>query len=172
MPNRLILRIRSSRDIPDLIELARSSVSLHRPWIHLPLTRAAWMRNLEPHRQRGKIPYVLRLRGTHELVGVVSMSEIVRGVFKSAYLSYYVHARHARRGLMKEGVSRVVSLAFRKHGLHRLEANIQPGNTASRRLVKSLGFVREGFSRNYLKVDGRWQDHERWAATSETWGRE
>ena len=57
--------------------------------------------------------------------------------------------------------------AFGKRGLHRLEANIQPGNRASIRLVRSGGFSREGFSPRYLKIFGRWRDHERWALTAD-----
>jgi ribosomal-protein-alanine N-acetyltransferase len=52
-------------------------------------------------------------------------------------------------------------------GLHRVEANIQPGNTRSIGLVQRLGFEKEGFSRRYLKVGGEWRDHERWALLAE-----
>ena len=59
--------------------------------------------------------------------------------------------------------------AFGRLGLHRVEANIQPGNTPSLRLVRRAGFTREGFSRRYLKIGGRWRDHERWALLRESW---
>jgi [ribosomal protein S5]-alanine N-acetyltransferase len=72
-------------------------------------------------------------------------------------------------GYMAQGLRAVVSHAFRRLRLHRLEANIQPENEASRRLIQRLGFRQEGLSPRYLKVAGRWRDHERWALTTEEW---
>jgi hypothetical protein len=71
--------------------------------------------------------------------------------------------------LHERRVRAVLGEAFRVRRLHRLEANIQPGNADSRALVRGLGFRREGFSPRYLKVCGRWRDHERWALTAEDW---
>jgi ribosomal-protein-alanine N-acetyltransferase len=68
---------------------------------------------------------------------------------------------------MSEGLRLALRRAFGQLGLHRVEANIQPGNTALRALVRRLGFRREGFSRRYLKIAGRWRDHERWALLRE-----
>jgi ribosomal-protein-alanine N-acetyltransferase len=99
----------------------------------------------------------------------VNLNEIVRGAFRSAYLGYYSFTPHAGHGYMAEGLRLVLRHAFRGLGLHRLEANIQPGNRASRALVRGLGFRREGFSPRYLKIGGRWRDHERWAIVREAW---
>jgi ribosomal-protein-alanine N-acetyltransferase len=109
--------------------------------------------------------YFIRLRSSGELVGVVNVSEIVRGNFDSAYLGYYAFSPHHGQGLMAEGLGLAVRDAFRRLKLHRLEANIQPGNRASIALVRRLGFRREGYSYRYLRIAGRWRDHERWAIT-------
>lgn len=111
------------------------------------------------------------LRESGDLVGVINVSEIVRGPFRSAYLGYYAFVPHAGRGYMTEGLTLALRWAFRGLRLHRVEANIQPGNQPSRALVRGLGFRREGFSRRYLKVADRWRDHERWALVAEDWRR-
>jgi ribosomal-protein-alanine N-acetyltransferase len=73
------------------------------------------------------------------------------------------------RGLMREALSLVLTTAFDEMGLHRLEANIQPGNARSRALAQGLGFRQEGFSPRYLRIGGEWRDHERWAILAEEW---
>ena len=100
---------------------------------------------------------------------MINISEIVRGAFCSGYLGYYAFVPYNGRGYMKRGLSAVLTDAFGTRGLHRLEANIQPDNEASRRLAQRCGFRLEGFSPRYLKIAGRWRDHERWAITAEEW---
>ena len=103
------------------------------------------------------------------IAGYININEIVRGVFQSGYLGYAAVARYAGQGYMREGLELVLARAFTELGLHRLEANIQPGNSASIALVRGAGFVHEGFSERYLKIGGRWRDHERWAIRVEQW---
>ena len=103
------------------------------------------------------------------MVGVFNLSEIVRGAFQNAYIGYYAFAPHAGRGYMAEGLELALRFAFRVMRLHRVEINIQPGNARSLRLARKAGFTREGFSRHYVKIAGRWRDHERWALTVEDW---
>jgi [ribosomal protein S5]-alanine N-acetyltransferase len=146
----------------------RRSKSLHRPWVKPPDTAARFRDYLSRRDgERGLGFFVLA--GAEQLVGVVNINEIVRGVFQSGYLGYYAFAPHAGQGLMTEGLSKVISAAFRSHRLHRLEASIQPANRASVALVKRLGFRLEGFSPRYLKIGGVWRDHERWAITRDEW---
>ncbi len=109
------------------------------------------------------------LRDGGAIAGVFNLSEIVRGPLQSAYLSYYVGAAYAGRGLMTEGLQLLLRHSFAHLRLHRLEANIQPANRASIALVERCGFQLEGFSPRYLKIRNRWRDHQRWAIHAEAW---
>jgi ribosomal-protein-alanine N-acetyltransferase len=100
---------------------------------------------------------------------MVEISQIFLGNFRNAYLGYWIGEPFAGRGLMTAGVAAALREAFTRRKLHRLEANIQPGNAASIAIVRRLGFTREGYSRRYLKIGGRWRDHERWALLAEDW---
>lgn len=102
-------------------------------------------------------------------MGSINLSQIFRGPFQNAYLGYYVGARFANQGYMTEAVELIVRYAFKTLKLHRVEANIQPQNKASIALVRRAGFTKEGYSKRYLKIGGRWRDHERWAITVEEW---
>jgi len=104
-----------------------------------------------------------------ELVGVANLSQIFHGPFRNAYLGYYAFAPHHGQGLMKEGLQLTIRHAFGPVGLHRIQANVQPENERSIALLRSLGFSEEGYARRYLKIGGRWRDHERWAIRSEIW---
>lgn len=116
--------------------------------------------------------------GDHGLVGRVNVSNVVFGAFRSATIGYDAYDPYAGQGLFAEGLGLALDLAFddppRGMGLHRVEANIQPTNTRSAGLVRSLGFVHEGFSREFLHlpgVDGRrdWRDHDRYAVLATDW---
>ncbi len=166
-PARVGLEKPAPHRLTAFLEAVRRSRALHTPWVSPPSTPAAYQAYLRRLRDDRHLGYLVRMRGSDALVGVVNVSEIVRGAFRSAYLGYYAFVPYQRRGLMAEAVALVVDEAFRRRGLHRLEANVQPGNRASIRLVKRLGFRREGFSRRYLRIRGRWRDHERWAILAE-----
>ena len=113
---------------------------------------------------------VAREAASGQVVGVVNLMEIVANPFyQGAYLGYHGMAALAGRGLMTEAVRLAAACAFGELGLHRLEANIQPGNARSIALAKRSGFELEGFSPRYLKIGGRWRDHERWAIRVESW---
>jgi ribosomal-protein-alanine N-acetyltransferase len=146
----------------------RASRRLHGRWAPAPSEEAfdRLLRCVEDERYDPGL--VCRLEDG-AIVGFINISEIVRGLFQSAYLGYAAVAAYAGQGYMREGLELVLARAFTELRLHRLEANIQPGNEASIALVRGAGFVREGYSEGYLKVAGRWRDHERWAIRVEQW---
>jgi [ribosomal protein S5]-alanine N-acetyltransferase len=150
-------------DLEELLSLVSASRRLHRPWIYPPSTEQAFHAYIERASSERFLGCLICLRETSAIVGVANISEIVRGVFQSAYLGFYGHMAYSGRGLMREGLTLVLRHAFRKMKLHRIEANVQPDNHRSLALVRALGFQREGFSPKYLKIGGRWRDHERWA---------
>jgi ribosomal-protein-alanine N-acetyltransferase len=166
---RVMIREPVMRDREEFLACVRASRSLHGNWIAAPNSRAAFRLYVSRSHTPSHRAFLVCRKGSGDLVGAVNLSEIILGLFRSTYLGYYGFAPHNGQGLMAEGVSLAVSHAFRALRLHRVEANIQPANRASIALVQSLGFVNEGLSRRYLKVAGRWRDHERWATITEEW---
>lgn len=100
-----------------------------------------------------------------EFVASINLHGIEHGAFCGAVLGYSVDARYEGRGLGREAVGAVVRYAFDTLALHRIEANYQPVNQRSGKLLRALGFVVEGYSRDYLFLDGAWRDHIRAALT-------
>ena len=107
------------------------------------------MRRFQPLAHYG---HFVVLRSSSELIGVINVTEIVRGSFQRAYLGCYGFLPHIVHGYMSEGLALVLRRVFRSLRLHRVEANIQPDNKASLRLFARAGFRWEGFSPRYLKV--------------------
>jgi len=168
MAERVFIRPGVLADEEQFLAAVEQSRALHHPWVQAPATSSAFRHYLGQRvAPRGAAFFVWQK--PDRLVGAINLDEIVRGCFHSAYLGYYAFEPFEGRGFMKQGLSQVVTHAFRRMKLHRLEANIQPGNTASKALVRKLGFRREGLSPRYLKINGRWRDHERWAMISEDW---
>ncbi|MFC0697054.1 GNAT family N-acetyltransferase [Paraburkholderia humisilvae] len=150
-------------DAAELIAGNLASQDYHSPWV-TSFTDQTGFNNWFARSLTGpNVGLVAREAASNKVVGVVNINEIVAGAFQSAYLGYYGMLNFARTGLMTEALRAAIGFAFSELGLHRLEANIQPGNTASIALVRRLGFRQEGLSPRYLRINGEWRDHERWA---------
>ncbi len=104
-----------------------------------------------------------------KIVGAINLSQIFRKAFQNAYLGYSLGVKYTGHGYMTEAINLILKYAFKNLKLHRLEANIQPHNEASIAVVRRCGFTKEGYSPKYLKVSGKWRDHERWAIVREDW---
>lgn len=160
---RVRLAVPTVQDGREFIRVMAQSSTFHHPWVTAPSDAEAWRRYLQRLERDTEAGFLVRRLDDNALCGVVNLNIIIYEALCSAYLSYYAVADMSGKGYMREGLKLVIAHAFGELGLHRLEANIQPGNIKSIRLVKSLGFDCEGFSRRYLKINGRWRDHERWA---------
>jgi [ribosomal protein S5]-alanine N-acetyltransferase len=156
-------------DAAEFIAAVRASKSLLQPWADPADTESRFAAYLDRAAREDHECFLVRHVACGALVGFVNINSIVRGAFQSGYLGYAGLAPHQGRGLMSAGVRAVIGAAFADFGLHRLEANIQPGNTRSIALVRRLGLRREGYSPQYLMIDGQWRDHERWAVRAEDW---
>ena len=165
---RLILRALTPKDAPLLLDFdVRNRVFLStweplRNDLYFTLTRALAAVKADTRSANRGVAYRWHLflqSHPHRIVGSVSLSSIVEGAFLSALLGYRLDGEKTGQGLMSEAVGAVVEFAFSVLGLHRIEANVMPRNTASRRLLVRLGFEEEGLAKRYLKIAGIWEDH-------------
>jgi [ribosomal protein S5]-alanine N-acetyltransferase len=166
---RVYLRTPVHSDRAEFTSLMRASRAVHRPWATAPTDDEAFDAYVLDSRRTDFEAMLVCRRADRAILGFFNLSHITRGSLQSAYLGYAVASEFAHQGYMREGLALVVREAFVTLGLHRIEANIQPGNKASIALARGAGFRREGFSPRYLKIGGRWRDHERWAILVEEW---
>lgn len=165
----LRVRLQSPADADgvEVTRLMRESRQFHHPWVSAPCDMAAWRRFRERAARENEAGFLIRRCDDDVLCGIANLNVITYEALCSAYLSYYAVDGMQGRGYMKEGLQLVIRHAFDELHLHRLEANIQPGNENSVRLVERLGFECEGYSPRFLRINGRWRDHERWALLAE-----
>lgn len=166
---RVLLRAPSASDAEELIALNRASRRLHRGFISPPKDKNQFAEFLKRCGTSDYEGFLVCRVEDGNIVGSINLSQISRGGFQSAYLGYYVGEPFAGQGFMAEALALMLRHAFVSLRLHRVEANIQPENAASIALVRRAGFAREGYSRRYLKICGKWRDHERWALLAEDW---
>ena len=166
---RVFLRRPTRADVDAFVAMARRGRRFHRPWVYLstdPEIFLGYIDRIGSDRHEG---FLACRRDDGAIVGLVNLNEIVRGALPGAYMGFFANADQAGRGYMTEAVTLALDYAFRTLRLHRIEANIQPGNQRSIALAKRCGFRCEGLSRRYLRIGGRWRDHERWAILAEEW---
>jgi ribosomal-protein-alanine N-acetyltransferase len=166
-PRVAVQRVRRA-DAPELIALNRENAGYHAPWEKSFTDQAGFDAWFVRSVTGATVLLIAREVATNDVVGVINVNDIVMGAFRSAYLGYWGYAHTGRRGLMTEALRLAVRIAFDELGLHRVEANIQPGNARSIALAERAGFTKEGFSPLYLFLDGAWRDHERWALLADS----
>jgi ribosomal-protein-alanine N-acetyltransferase len=163
----VVLRPPQMGDYPEWAALREASRDFLTPWEPTwpadDLTRASFRRRIRRYfeDQRGDLayPFFIFRRNDNVLVGGLTLANVRRGCAQACTLGYWMGRDYAERGYMTAAVRGVIPFAFGTLRLHRIEAACIPANTASIRLLERTGFQREGFARQYLCINGLWQDH-------------
>jgi len=175
---RLTLALAQPEAAPRLVAYRRDNWEFHAPWSgprgQDELSVAVWRRRLEQWAKDERDGVALRLmlfpRGdvAGPVLGTANFTQIVRGSFQACYLGYDLDKRAEGRGLMQEGLEVAIAHVFGPLRLHRIMANHLPYNQRSGALLRRLGFIPEGYARDYLFIDGTWRDHVMTALTNPT----
>ncbi len=132
-------------------------------WPYDALTRRAFRRRVRAYhqeiRQGSGFSFLIVRNSDGALLGGVTLSNLRRGVAQAASLGYWIGEPHARQGYMSDAIALVLDYAFEQLGMHRIEAACLPHNDASKSLLLKMGFSQEGYARQYLRINGSWQDH-------------
>ncbi len=163
------LRTPTLEDFAEFSEAAKASSKFHRGLVSPPLERKSFEEYLQRNEQPENECFLICRVSDGAIAGAVNLSQIFRKSFQNAYLGYYLFEKFTGNGFMIEAVELTLKHSFKNLKLHRVEANVQPENAPSINVLRRTGFIKEGFSRKYLKIGGRWRDHERWAIILEDW---
>ena len=162
------LRLADVSDVPQLLSYRRGNADHFRPFEPVPAsdhhTDAFWMRQVERDHDEFEAGqsvrfYLFEPGPGAPVLGLASFSNIVRGPFQSCFLGYALAEGQQGRGMMTGALRLGIAYMFDEMHLHRISANYVPHNTRSAAVLKRLGFAVDGYARDYLQVDGRWQDH-------------
>lgn len=160
------IRLIDSSDEAEYLKNYNTNKHALKPWVQVPKTSEEFSEYVKEMRSEENKAFVAIDQNINKMVGIVELRDIFMHDFKNSYIIYFGFKEHLGKGSMTRAVSLVIRQAFSKLKLHRLEANIQPNNHASLELARRCGFQREGYSPKFIKKNGKWKDHERWAILS------
>lgn len=166
---KVFLRYITIEDFDEIMLLFRESRKFYKGLVTPPNDREEFENYVARNDEDASEFFVICRNEDEKIVGAVNLSQIFRKAFQNAYLGYSLGVNYTGKGFMTEAINLILKFAFKDLKLHRIEANIQPHNPASIEVVKRCGFSLEGFSPKYLKIGGKWRDHERWAIIKENW---
>jgi len=177
--SRLIIRIPTRLDAGAMAAFARENLEHFAPWDPVRdeaySTPEYWQKHLDEHiddvMTTTSLQFMLVPKSGPDgpFAGHCTVSGITRGPFQAAYVGYGLDRHAVGKGLMEEALRAIISFCFNELNLHRLMANYMPANVRSAKLLRKLGFVPEGFARDYLYLAGAWQDHILTSRTNEDW---
>lgn len=166
---KVLLRYVTLDDFEEMTQMFRESRKFYKGLITPPLDSESFRNYVEKNLYETDECFVICRNADEKIVGAVNLSQIFRKGFQNAYLGYSLGVKYIGQGYMTEAINLILRHSFKNLKLHRIEANVQPFNLASIAVLQRCGFSKEGFSPKYLKVGGKWRDHERWAIIRENW---
>ncbi|MBM3184175.1 MAG: GNAT family N-acetyltransferase [Chlamydiae bacterium] len=174
--DRLILRSPVESDVPKLKAFDERNANRLSPWRSTELGGKSdyvsqvmkWKQEFEDGTAI-RFLLILREEPEREIIGFCNFSQIFRGPFQACYLGYQLDGAHEGRGLMSEAIRRAIKYMFEERNLHRIMANYMPSNTRSAKILQNLGFIIEGKAKNYLLINGHWEDHILTSLTNHQW---
>ncbi len=167
--DKVYLRYVSLDDSSEFIEVNKSSIEFYKGLTSPILDIESFTTYCERNENEANECFVICQTVDNNIVGAINLSQIFRKGFQNAYLGYSLGVNFIGKGFMTEAVNLILRHSFETLKLHRIEANVQPHNLASIKVLQKCGLTKEGFSRKYLKIDDIWFDHERWAIIFEDW---
>jgi ribosomal-protein-alanine N-acetyltransferase len=177
---RLVVRTAEPDDVPGIVRYYLENREFLRPWEPSRpdsfFAEEFWRARVEQDRQELLTGRSLRLflfpaDEPRTVAGVANFTQIVRGAFQGCTLGYNLAEARQGQGLMTEALGAAIDFVFGRLGLHRVQANYMPHNRRSGALLRRLGFTVEGYARDYLLIDGRWEDHVLTSLTHPQWDR-
>ncbi|MBX7174701.1 MAG: GNAT family N-acetyltransferase [Pyrinomonadaceae bacterium] len=166
---KVFLRYVKYGDFEEMLELFKTSLEIYEGLINPPLDLESFKVYVDRNLEDANECFLICQNIGNKIVGAINLTQIFRKSFQNCYLGYSLGVNFIGKGYMTEAVNLVLHHAFENLKLHRVEANVQPHNLASIKVLQRCGFTKEGFSRKYLKIDNVWCDHERWAIIFEDW---
>lgn len=175
--DRMIIRTSQYADAYRLAEYYSDNYDYLKPWeprrdknYCYPAGWQLRLKMIEELHAQGSVRYFIMLdKEGDEIIGVMNFSNIIRGDFHACYLGYSLGEKWQGKGFMFEALQTSIRYMFRQQNIHRIMANYMPHNQRSGNLLNRLGFEREGYAKNYLMIDGQWQDHILTALTNPDW---
>lgn len=174
---RLLLKLATKQDVPEIINYFYKNQDYLAPWQPLWhsnfLTQEFWQQQVEENLKefqsdRSLKLFIFKAQST-EIIGQVNFNNFVRGAAQFCYLGYSLAEIEQGKGYMAEALQATIKYVFQELNMHRVMANYLPQNPRSSNVLKKLGFVVEGYARGYLFINGQWQDHILTSLTNKAW---
>ncbi|NIF20516.1 MULTISPECIES: ribosomal protein S5-alanine N-acetyltransferase [Pantoea] len=175
--DRLVVRLVHERDAWRLADYYAENRAFLKPWEPIRdeshCYPSGWQARLglinDLHKQGSAYYFALLDPNENEIRGVANFSNVLRGSFHACYLGYSLAEKWQGQGLMFEALQIAIRYMQRQQHMHRIMANYMPHNQRSGDLLARLGFEKEGYAKDYLLIDGKWQDHVLTALTNPDW---